>query len=89
MPARKTKSGGIAVEKLTHEEATRKNIPTAEYESMVEREQAAAVQVRYPRGMSGCETEKAERNRDLDPQLVWRDDAEGRDRPRGMGDVEQ
>jgi adenine-specific DNA-methyltransferase len=46
---------------LTHTEASRRNIPTAEYESVMEAEQQAAVRVAYER-----------RNRDLDPQLVWR-----------------
>src|SRR5260370_42240931 len=49
------------VESITHEEATRKNIPTAEYQSMVEEEQQAYLRVAYER-----------RNKDLDPQLVWR-----------------
>ena len=49
-----------SVESLTHDEATRKNIPTAEYQSVLEKEQQATKQIRYPR------------NTDLDPQLVWR-----------------
>ena len=49
-----------SVESITHEEAKRKNIPTAEYESVVEKEQQKPRQVKYPR------------NTDLDPQLVWR-----------------
>ncbi len=49
------------VEMLTHDEATRKNIPTAEYQSVLQREQESPVRVAYER-----------RNRDLDPQLVWR-----------------
>ena len=48
------------VETLKHDEATRKNIPTAEYQSVVDIEQQNPKQVRYPR------------NTDLDPQLVWR-----------------
>ena len=49
------------VEALKHDEATRKNIPTAEYESLVQaREKTLS---RLP--MNGV-------NRDLDPQLVWR-----------------
>src|SRR5436189_6365079 len=43
------------------QEASRKNIPTAEYESLIEKESQTPVQVAYER-----------RNRDLDPQLVWR-----------------
>src|SRR6476660_3156385 len=55
------KSSQRAVETLTHDEATRKNIPTAEYQSVLQREQEDPVRVAYER-----------RNRDLDPQLVWR-----------------
>ena len=49
------------VETLTHEEASRTNIPTAELRSVMERAEQSPVQVAYER-----------RNRDLDPQLVWR-----------------
>jgi adenine-specific DNA-methyltransferase len=49
-----------SVETLNHSEATRKNIPTAEFQSVLEKEQQAPKKVRYPR------------NTDLDPQLVWR-----------------
>jgi len=48
------------VETLKHSEAKRKNIPTAEYQSVLEKEQQAPKKIRYPR------------NTDLDPQLVWR-----------------
>ena len=50
-----------AVETLTHDEASRKNIPTAEFRSVMERSEQSPIQVAYQR-----------RNRDLDPQLVWR-----------------
>jgi adenine-specific DNA-methyltransferase len=46
---------------LTHDEASRKNIPTAEYESVMRTDQQSPLRVAYER-----------RNRDLDPQLVWR-----------------
>src|SRR3990172_435859 len=49
------------VEALKHEEATRKNIPTAEYQSVMQKNEQDPVRVAYER-----------RNRDLDPQLVWR-----------------
>lgn len=52
---------GKKVEALRHDEATRKNIPTAEYQSVLERDAQSPVRVAYER-----------RNRDLDPQLVWR-----------------
>jgi adenine-specific DNA-methyltransferase len=60
------------VEALKHEEASRKNIPTAEYQSMLVREGESPVEVRYERRGTGLEAEKDARNRDLDPQLVWR-----------------
>src|SRR6202795_3069016 len=49
------------VETLTHEEASRKNIPTAEFQSVMQKEEEKPIRVAYAR-----------RNRDLDPQLVWR-----------------
>ena len=49
------------VETLMHDADKRKNIPTAEFESVVNQEQQHSVRVAYER-----------RNRDLDPQLVWR-----------------
>jgi adenine-specific DNA-methyltransferase len=60
------------VETLTHEEARRKNIPTAEYQSVMQKEEQSPVRVAYERGAAGLEKEKAGRNRDLDPQLLWR-----------------
>jgi len=48
------------VETLKHDEAKRKNIPSAEQQSFVQQEQTSPKQIRYPR------------NTDLDPQLVWR-----------------
>ena len=49
------------VETLTHEEASRRNIPTAEHEPVMADDDRSPVEVAYER-----------RNRDLDPQLVWR-----------------
>ena len=46
---------------LTHEEASRRNIPTAEYQALLGSDARSPVPVAYER-----------RNRDLDPQLVWR-----------------
>src|SRR5579885_3140566 len=51
----------IEVEALTHKDAKRRNIPTAEFESLMREEDKSPVQLAYQR-----------RNRDLDPQLVWR-----------------
>ena len=55
------KSPGKSIEAQRHEQDTRINIPTAEYQSMVEEDTEAPLRVAYQR-----------RNRDLDPQLVWR-----------------
>jgi hypothetical protein len=57
----RTPAPSKTVAALTHGEATRKNIPTAEYQSVVDEQTRTPLQVAYER-----------RNKDLDPQLVWR-----------------
>ncbi|MEA4882971.1 MAG: site-specific DNA-methyltransferase [Clostridia bacterium] len=52
---------GKTVETLTHDEASRRNIPTAEYQSVMAKDDLNSIRIVYER-----------RNRDLDPQLVWR-----------------
>ena len=69
--AKKTKPK-LTVDTLTHTEATRKNIPTAEYQSVMRKDDEAPVKIAYPRGSAGLENEKENRNHDLDPQLIWR-----------------
>ena len=59
------------VETLRHQDASRKNIPTAEYQAMLAEDDRSPIRVAYER-----------RNRDLDPQLVWR----GKDE-QGMSDL--
>ncbi len=60
--ARKAKPpAGKSVEALQHKEAKRRNIPTAEYQSVIQKEAERPLRAAYER-----------RNRDLDPQLVWR-----------------
>ena len=49
------------VETLRHQDASRKNIPTAEYQAVMAEDDRNPIKVAYER-----------RNRDLDPQLVWR-----------------
>ena len=58
--ARKAKSRK-QIENLRHQDASRKNIPTAEYQAVMAADDRSPIQVAYER-----------RNRDLDPQLVWR-----------------
>ena len=55
------RKAGKRVETLTHAEASRRNIPTAEHEPVMDRADRAPVEIAYAR-----------RNRELDPQLVWR-----------------
>ena len=57
----KKKSYSKKVETLTHNHDSRVNIPTAEYEPVLPEKDKSPVRVAYER-----------RNRDLDPQLVWR-----------------
>ncbi len=61
-----------SVESISHDEASRKNIPTAEFQSVLSEDDKAAKEIRYARGANGLDDEKESRNRDLDPQLVWR-----------------
>ena len=61
-----------SVETITHEDASRKNIPTAELESVVSEEDKKSISVAYKRGGEDLADEKMNRNTDLDPQLVWR-----------------
>ncbi|WP_367350214.1 site-specific DNA-methyltransferase [Sphingobium yanoikuyae] len=51
----------LTVDTLTHDEATRRNAPTAELEAFVPPEVKTPIHAAYER-----------RNPDLDPQLVWR-----------------
>lgn len=44
----------LTVETLTHEEATRKNIPTATYQSVMRKDDQAPVKVNYLRGKVQC-----------------------------------
>ncbi|MEB3885779.1 hypothetical protein [Lyngbya sp. CCY1209] len=62
-PRKSTKKSAQSkqVESIKHDDATRKNIPTAEYQSVMADDEKSPIQVAYER-----------RNRDLDPQLVWR-----------------
>src|ERR1035437_1284299 len=53
-------SKGKTVATLRHD-AKRKNLPTVEYQSLMREADKSPIQVAYER-----------RNRDLDPQLVWR-----------------
>jgi adenine-specific DNA-methyltransferase len=49
------------IETLTHDKAKRRNIPTAEFQSVMRIDEQSPIRVAYER-----------RNRDLDPQLVWK-----------------
>ena len=49
------------IESFVHEDASRRNIPPAEFQTMVRNQEKTPIQVSYER-----------RNPDLDPQLFWR-----------------
>jgi adenine-specific DNA-methyltransferase len=49
------------IESFVHDEASRRNIPPAEFQTMVRNQEKTPIQVSYER-----------RNPDLDPQLIWR-----------------
>jgi adenine-specific DNA-methyltransferase len=59
--AKKKTTTSKSVATITHDEASRKNIPTAEFQSVMRDDELTSLRVAYER-----------RNRDLDPQLVWR-----------------
>jgi len=61
MPKKKPAKKKKAVVTITHDEASRKNIPTAEYQSVMRKDEQNPIRVAYER-----------RNPDLDPQLIWR-----------------
>jgi adenine-specific DNA-methyltransferase len=62
------------VEALTHTEAKRKNIPTAELQSAAQRAEEIApfAPVTYPRRYPLAHGETRHRDADLDPQLAWK-----------------
>jgi adenine-specific DNA-methyltransferase len=64
----------VKVETLTHAGAARRNIPTAEYQSVAERieEQNPTEPAHYQRARPLAEGETRERDQDLDPQIIWR-----------------
>ncbi len=55
------KASKKTVETLQHQQASRRNIPTAEYQAVMKTDDESPIATAYQR-----------RNRDLDPQLVWR-----------------
>lgn len=68
------KKGPKKVETLTHDEARRKNIPTAELSSLAERVEEAEPfgPVTYAREDPLAEGERRPRDGDLDPQIIWK-----------------
>ena len=58
---RRTSRQPKQVDTIRHSDATRPNLPSAEHQSLMGEDEQSPIQVAYER-----------RNRDLDPQLVWR-----------------
>jgi adenine-specific DNA-methyltransferase len=71
--AKRNTKGPQQLETLTHSSASRKNIPTAEFQATAERmEEANPFEpVVYERTNPLAEGETRDRDGDLDPQLVW------------------
>ena len=65
--------GPKSVETLVHDDATRKNIPTAELQATAEylEEMHPAEPVAYPRARPLAQGATRERDEDLDPQIIW------------------
>ena len=61
MPKRRQPKRPLEVDTFVHEETRRTYIPSAEHASLLEDDDRSPIEVAYAR-----------RNRDLDPQLVWR-----------------
>ena len=61
MARKKKNNPRTVVEAIRHESARRSNIPTAEYQAILTDQEKKPIRAAYGR-----------RNRDLDPQLVWR-----------------
>ncbi len=61
MPRRPRTRTPKSVESITHEDARRRNLPSAEHQPLMRDDERHPIRVAYER-----------RNRDLDPQLVWR-----------------
>ena len=61
MPRRTRQRQPTQVLTITHPDDARRNIPTAELEPVMAESDRQAIHIAYQR-----------RNRDLDPQLVWR-----------------
>jgi adenine-specific DNA-methyltransferase len=71
--APKKPAGSKQVDAIKHDDATRKNIPTAEMESFFRRDEDSAPRapVAYPRERPLATGETRERDGELDPQLIW------------------
>ena len=61
MAGRRRKKQPLKVESLTHDEAGRTNIPTAEHQPLMKDDERDPIEAAFER-----------RNPDLDPQLIWR-----------------
>ena len=59
MPRRARSKQPKSVETITHEEASRRNLPSAEHQPLMREEELSPIRLAYER-------------RNADPQLVWR-----------------
>ena len=68
MATRKTAAPFIGVDALKHAGDKRRNIPTAEYQSLMADEARQPVQVHYPRGTSNADHLKTEKQQQMAEQ---------------------
>ena len=59
------KTNSKTIETLTHDEAKRKNIPTAEFQSVLQKEAQEPLKIKYPCNVNGLDEEKANLNSDI------------------------
>jgi adenine-specific DNA-methyltransferase len=73
MPAKKKATAKPKeIANISHPQATRKNIPSAEMQQVIGDDIKAPVPVTYARNAPPMSPETEDRNADLDPQLIWR-----------------
>ena len=73
MPAKKKATAKPKeIANISHPQATRKNIPSAEMQQVISDEVKNPVPVTYARNAPPMSPETEDRNADLDPQLIWR-----------------
>ena len=76
MPKKPRKTTPKQVATLTHKKASRKNLPSAEHQPLMNEDDKRPLPARFAQPNNGTKdtlaADRAARNPDLDPQLIWR-----------------